>query len=68
MTSDRKRRLLDACDDLRAQRAGLDVIIEHPERHPVMKFRLQQGRVIVALSRVLELRALALCDDGKVRG
>ena len=68
MTQDLKRRLVTACDVLRAERAGLETIVEHLDRHPIGKFRLQEARVICALAKVIELRALALCDDKAVRG
>lgn len=68
MTTDLKRRLRAACEELHAQTAGLEAILRDPDRHPARKFQLQQARVIVALSRVIELRVLALCPDTAVKG
>lgn len=61
-------RLRAARDDLRAQTAGLEVILADLDGQPVAKLRSQQGRVAAASAHVLEIIAVALCDDTAVKG
>ena len=59
--------LHDAITALAQAREALEVVITLGDGSPVGKYRLCQGRVLVALCRVEELRASLLLRDGQAR-